>query len=433
MSVVKCSVVWMDDKIFSDSVQAATGYFSVLTFWDDATGFTVYALRKTKLAREAFVLFISRWCAYFGVPKVLGTDGDRAMCGNVAKLTCGMLGVEDRIKVPQGSHAHGCEHQQVYISEAIDTAEERGELVSPVQMELHVAMAQLRVDQQIASADSTCFQRMFGNTPNTVKDLLRRDDLSTTELLKTIATLKPMDSAMIEALRQRCEQMILLRAEKREQRSRYQLISRSAKAANVLEQDFSTLIYEGSKVSYKGETVNIVQAPKIAGVVYKVQIEQPNGKTTWVLSHEVKGLAADGIDNMLPVLPDIQQGSLVFYNDPSEGDAVLAGTVIETVDAETLIVQINQPMNGVATWLPRWEDPNRLDKLIRAKSKPAGCTAFLEEVSVQWICTVGTFTGPGYFLSEDTVHHLLSLGVELDLEVYDEATVAEEQSDTASD
>lgn len=428
LSYHRLEAVWMDDKILSPTVREVTGYYSVLTFWEDGAGVTVYALRKTKLAREAFVLFVARWCAYYGVPKVLGSDNDPALIGEVASLVSALVGVEDAIQVPLGSHGHGVENKQRFISEAIEAAEARGEALSAVQLELHVAMAQVRVDQQIINDGSSPFFRLHGQKPRTIESILEREDIDTTQLLDRIRDTRPMDAEMLSCLFDLCQHQVEERAVGREQRARYNMMNQTANKPGAVTQDFMSEIVRGAVLSYKGERVEVVDAPRVRGLVYKVQVRRPNDSVKWVMAQELRPLAAPRDENLLPVLPDILEGALVFYHDPAEDGRVVAGVIVDIVDEENAVVQIHEPRQGSPTWLPRWEHNKHKHRMLRHKEQPKGSVPFLEEIQLEWIFTVGAFTGPGFHLTEDTIHHLMSMGVELDSEVYSGA-VEEDESE----
>ena len=106
-------------------------------------------------------------------------------------------------------------------------------------------------------------------------------------------------------------------------------------------------------------------------------------------------------------------GTLLFFTDESM-EGLFAGTVIEQTDAY-VTVQINQPKEGVDTWLPRWEDPDRPHLILRHRvsSVPSGYVPFTDTVHVSQVVATGSFVGANCTLTDATVYYLRSLGYDV--------------------
>jgi hypothetical protein len=89
------------------------------------------------------------------------------------------------------------------------------------------------------------------------------------------------------------------------------------------------------------------------------------------------------------------------------------------------VCQINQPVPNANTWLLRWEDPKKLEAIIRRKAQPAGCTPFTDTFDIARVVARGAFTGPGMVLTDATIYHLKAMGYETSMKDQEMYTAAE--------
>ena len=125
---IRFKLIYIDDKVLSPELAELTGYVSVLTVWDAATSMTVYALRRTGLAREVAAILTTRWVPYFGPFTMLGSDGDPALLGDVIKIVSFYLGIGVSLRSSLGGHAPGVEQRHRFISNAIHGGEGKGNI-----------------------------------------------------------------------------------------------------------------------------------------------------------------------------------------------------------------------------------------------------------------------------------------------------------------
>ena len=128
------------------------------------------------------------------------------------------------------------------------------------------------------------------------------------------------------------------------------------------------------------------------------------------MTSKLRPLAVDRFENTNRTsLPDtgMEVGELIFYQSGSDqvGGGLLAGVITMIAD-EQIEVQIHQPKLVVSTWLPRWEEPMHLHKILRFRACPKGCHPFTYGLVEDQIVTTGEFSGPGYRLTDDTIYHL---------------------------
>jgi hypothetical protein len=419
-SSCRFTMLHIDDKIFSPELQALTGYVSELTMWEMATGTTVFALRKTKLAREAYHLIACRWIPYFGPPLVIKSDRDPALIGTIAKFISNQYGVQTVIETSLGDHVSGPENRHNYLSKMIMAAEAKGELQCAEQLELLVAMAQLRIDQVTLTDGATPFERRHGIKPTTAKNMISANKMTAIQINEAIVQAKPMDKEYILAVQQRCQQLIDYHNQLTEQRARYNIANRLSLEGNRNATNFG--FHTGQKISHAGMTQTIISIPAPGA---KALVKNAAGQETWVQIHKLRPLSTERIENPIQASPDIQPGTLIFYEDTDTTGGMLAGVVqpdsvplepppeFQELQSNSYLVHVHQPTSTTKTWLPRWIHPEKPTKMIRSKTCPAGCEPMLDDVNKDQFITVGTFTGPGFCLTESTIYHLQSLGYEL--------------------
>jgi hypothetical protein len=425
-SDVRFKVLQIDDYILSPTIQRATGFYSILTMTEIATGATVYALRTTKTAREMCILIYTRWVPHYGTPEILSSDLDPALIGQVAQFLCGQLGIADRINTILGLKCPGAEHMNKYLSEAIHTAEAKGCLTNAEGLIIAVGNAQIKRTLIVKTDGASVFKRLHGIESNTPKALLSANRMSIDEITAAIAKAKPEDKAFMRAIEHSCAELLQMSIIEKDKRSRYNACNDMAKQANLHRTDFG--FAAGMEVAVNDKTFTILDIPVVGDNVPIVAMlwDPRASKQIPVLLSKLRPLATDRQEiTLADTLPDKAHdasiGCLIFYEGTDIDAGLLAGTVID-IDGTTLTVQINQPVLNANTWLPRWEDPNRLHKLIRRKTCPKGCVRFTDTLDASNIVCKGAFSGPGYILTDATIYVLKAMGYDTIVKDKDMAT-----------
>jgi hypothetical protein len=325
-----------------------------------------------------------------------------------------------------GDHVSGLENRHNYLSKMITAAEAKGELQCPEQLELLVAMAQLRIDQVTITDGATPYERRHGIKPLTVKDMISANKMTPQQINEIITQAKPMDKEYMLAVQARCQELISYHNQLAEQRARYNIANRLSIEGNRNTTDFG--FHTGQKVAHGDQVYTIVSIPAPGAKAY---VKNASGVETWIQTHKLRPLSVDRIENAIQANPDIQTGALIFYNDTTPDGGVLAGVIqpdsvslepppeYQDLQPSTYLVQLHQPTSTTKTWLPRWTDPSKPAKIIRSKTCPVGCEPTLDEVRKDQVITVGNFTGPGFCLTESTIYHLQSLGIQLAMQPED--------------
>jgi hypothetical protein len=406
---IRFRVVAIDDKILSPEVQTATGYSSILCFHEYATGTMVYAPRRTRLAREVYMLLYTRWVSYYGVMQTLISDLDPAYVGRVAKMICKTLGIENKIECALGNHVSHVETKINYLSQVIDAAEAKGSLHNADQLLCYVAQAQIRANQMTRTDNATAFERCHGIRPTTVADIQDANKMTLNQIQQAIHGMDSNDADFIRMIHDRCDEIIAHHNIEADSRSRYNMANRLSHNANANGTDYGFEI--GQPVSWGDLPYTISE---YGSTPVNVQIEDKNGVTKWVLAEELRPLAAERMENMLPFSQDIRVTDLVFYSEDQDLIAGIVKNIDESsTDDPVVRVHVHQPKQGVKTWLPLWKDPNDTGKYIRRKRCPNGCEPYTQDIKMSQIVTIGSFSGPGYVLTDSTIYHLASLNVNL--------------------
>ena len=306
-----------DDFILSKKVQLTTGYYSVLTMSETSAGATVFAARKTKLAREACLLVYTRWIPHYGTPEILSSDLDPALIGQVATFMCKASGIKDRINTTLGLHCPLAEHRNKYLAEAIRCAEAKGDLTSPEALLMVIANAQIRATQIVKTDGATAFERLHGEPAPTTRNLLAADKMTADQMIAAIAHAKPEDAAFMKQIKHRCDELLAWHNIKADQRSRYNVANNLAKQANLHRTDFGWTV--GQKVAIGEKVHTILDIPKIADNVQVVaQVADEDGTASIVLLSRLRPMSVDKPENTsTSILPEIaltlQLSDLIFY------------------------------------------------------------------------------------------------------------------------
>jgi hypothetical protein len=409
---IRFKVVAMDDKILSPEVQAATGYSSILCFHEYATGTMVYAPRRTKLAREVYMLLYTRWVSYYGVMQTLISDLDPAYVGRVAKMICKTLGIENKIECALSNHVSHVEAKINYLSQVIDAAEAKGSLQNADQLLCYVAQAQIRANQLTRTDNATAFERCHGVRPTTVADIQDANKMTLHQIQQAIHGMDSNDADFIRMIQDRCNEIIAHHNVEADSRSRYNMANRLSHNANANRTDYGFTI--GQPVSWGDLPYTISE---YGDTPVNVQIVDGHGATKWVLAEELRPLAAERMENTLPFSQDIQVTDLVFYCDDQEAQGDIIAGIVKTIDESptddaTIEVHVHQPKQGAKTWLPLWKDPDNENKNVRKKRCPDGYEPYTQNIRMSQIITTGSFSGPGYALTDSTIYHLASLNID---------------------
>ena len=249
---IKFKLIYIDDKVLSPELAELTGYVSVLTVWDAATNMTLYALRRTGLAREvaAILQLATKWVPYFGPFTMLGFDGDPALLGDVIKIVDFYLGIGVSLRSSLGGHAPGVEQRHRFISKAIQGGEGKDNINTALHLELYIAMAQVRATQRLVTAH----ERAFGSKPVPAGELLRVKDYTQDELVATINKLKPLDADFICALALRCLEPVDNKNLKADQTAKYNFGKRLTNKANRVQTCYNLAAHIDSLVSINGDS-----------------------------------------------------------------------------------------------------------------------------------------------------------------------------------
>ena len=414
---LRCSVrfwlIQVDDKVLSKRLQEVTGYWSITSIVEMTHPVIVFKARKTRLARDFVVTVYTGWNAYYGTPMVIASDLDPAMLGKLARFSSRCHGTTDRVQTVKGLKMNQVETANKYLSEALEAAEAKGDIVDADTLLITVAAAQQKAMQVVVKNGSTNFERLHGVPANTSKQLLSAGKVTFQDMTSALSEADPMDRPVMTAIRNRCQELIEYNQHKLDQTMRTSKMAAVAKPECSRAVDFS--FKPGEKAAI-GDVVYTVQPYEYMAdnKPSAIPVKDSTGKSRMVRASYLRPLSVDKHEvlasELLPDTADISIGTLVFFEcNDMDAEGLLAGTVLELLPL-SCVVQICQPKRGAKTWLPRWEDPNFAHKILRHKKCPAGCTPFTETVATADIITTGEFSGPACVLTDDTIYRLRSMG-----------------------
>ena len=302
--------------------------------------------------------------------------------------------------------------------------EAKGNITTSLHCELYIAMAQVRANQRLVTADATAHERAFGIKAVTAEEILRVKDYNQDELVAVVNRLKPLDADFIAALALRCLELVEYKTLHADQKARYNFAKRLALEANRTQTCYNLAAHMNQLVNINGDSKWTLiglskDSPPARALIKRNDVEK------WVKSEMIRPLAGDRHEILLPSEDEFVDGTLVFYTvepdhgAPAESDlcAELEAGVINksTSEAVTLHEHVRtvDPSTGEysKTWLPRWSDPKKSQKLIRCKKCPAGCTAFRTQICPTRIVTICYFSGANKQLTDASIYHLRSLAM----------------------
>lgn len=418
---LRCSVrfwiIQVDDKVLSKRMQEITGYWSITSIVEMTHPIVVFRARKTRLARDFVVTVMTAYDAYYGTPKVIASDLDPALLGKLAQFMSRCHGIKDRIQTVKGLKMNQVEAANTYLSEALESAEAKGDIVDADTLLITVAAAQRKAMQVVVKNGATNFERLHGVRANTSKLLMAAGEVTIEEMQQAMKEANPEDRPVMNAIRNRCQELIQYNQHKLDQTMRMSKLAAVGKAECSRTVDYS---FKPGELAAVGDIVYTVQPYEYMAdsKPSAIPVKDALGKCKLVRASSLRPLSVNKQEvlssELLPDTVDISIGTLVFFECHDVGsEGLLAGTVIEVLQGSYMI-QICQPKHGVRTWLPRWEDPLFAHKIIRHKDCPSGCVPFTEQIAATEIITTGKFSGPACILTDDTIYRLRAMGYETD-------------------
>jgi site-specific DNA-cytosine methylase len=408
----------IDDKIITDeNIIKNTGYVSILVCYELTSGITVLACRRTAEAWEVSHIIHTRVVQYYGVPLQILSDHAPAYIKEVGLTLCSIQGIPSRITCSKSSHAKGGESAIRAVSKMIETASAKGDLRSPIHLELYTANLQIKICQITESDCSTAYERLFGFTPTTTADLLQAPYLTEAQLLKAVSNTKNAANAdYLKALHDRAAELISYRNEMSDTRAKYNWADRLAKSANKQQPSLEYSIDD--EVSVDGSRWQVQRICTLAnGTPEKALLINSKGQCQWVRHDVILPLSVPVPQPLLPVPTSIAPGSTIFYYDSSSlpRTRILCGD-IQTIVNDTITIHVRQPNDTVRTYLPRWTDPAHTDRIYRHNfgKQKSHLIPFIDTTTrSDVICT--TKLSEGSMLDDETIYYLQSKGVDISI------------------
>ena len=416
---LRCSarfwLIQVDDKVLSKRLQEVTGYWSITSIVEMTHPIVVFRARKTRLARDFVVTVTTSYDAYYGTPMVIASDLDPALIGALAQFQSRCNGIKDRVRTVKGLKMNQVETANKYLSEALASAEAKGDIVDADTLLITVAAAQRKAMQIVVTNGSTNFERLHGVPANTSKLLMAAGEVTVEEMQQALKEADPENRPVMTAIRNRCQELIEYNQHKLDQSMRVSKLAAVGKPECSRTVDYS---FKPGELAAVGDVIYTVQPYEYVAdnKPSAIPVKDAHGKCKLVRASSLRPLSVDKQEvltsELLPDTVDISIGTLIFFECHDAGsEGLLAGTVAEILQGSYL-VQICQPKRGVRTWLPRWENPLYAHKIIRQKGCPDGCVPFTEQVAATEIITTGEFSGPACMLTDDTIYRLRAMGFE---------------------
>ena len=191
---------------------------------------------------------------------VIASDLDPAMLGKLARFFSKCHGTTngttDRVQTVKGLKMNQVETANRYLSEALEAAEAKGDIVDADTLLIAVAAAQQKAMQVVVTNGSTSFERLHGVPANTSKQLLSAGKVTFQDMRSALEDADPKDRPVMDAMRNRCQELIGYNQHKLDQTMRTSKLAAVAKLECSRAVDFS--FKPGEKAAI-GDVVYTVQ------------------------------------------------------------------------------------------------------------------------------------------------------------------------------
>jgi hypothetical protein len=241
--------------------------------------------------------------------------------------------------------------------------------------------------------------------------------MTESQLLHAVSKSKnATNSEYMQALHARSKEMISFRSEMSDTRAKWNWTNRLSKDAN---KSHPTLSYSiDDEVSIDGSKWLVQRIQTLPnGTPERAFVSNAHGRGQWVRDDQITTLSVPVPQSLLPVSPELEVGSTIFYydSDSPNRNRVLCGDITK-IDTPTIEVHIRQHNCSVRTWLPRWSLPSRPESIHRYNygKQKSNMVPFTDTTNTSdVICT--SHLSDSNMLPDETIYYLQSKGIDISI------------------
>jgi hypothetical protein len=394
-ALMRLAVLIFDHCELDPVIQAATGYWAILTMVDAATGHCVFAPATDKSAKQTSYLIFTQWIRTFGIPRVIRSDGDRGYTSEVMRLARRYLGIKEHdVSAPdQKGTASKAEAANKHVRKAERIMLANGQ-ISKVHLMMYMAAAEIMANQQSEWSGHTSHERLFVQKPVTVVDLIAPRSFPQPD--KAEGALGEDDKEWIELFAQRARDMHLRKLESTDERARNVTLANDTviAASNATVFDLRT----GDTVSYKGEAyvLNTLNGPP--GELITAMIQQNGKRERKVLYSALRPCATARPVIRLPFMTQCDVDAFVVFD---AGDDQIAFGKVITQDACEITIHLHAPNEQQSRWHPLYVmSDGTIDTVTGRKDVPSDAKPHVDQVQLDAVLAVGEITKVGALSAE---------------------------------
>ena len=401
--------IQFDHCVLDPVIRHNTGIWAVLTISDIASGTIALPPARTKAASETAYLLFTRWINLYGVPIVICSDADAGYAGKVMSIVTSMLGVSHHhvsARAQKGTAAHS-ERANAYVRKAERCMIAAGNASTMEQVTMYMSMAEIMANQQTTKDGHTSFERMYGQSPLTVMDLIAPSVFPNAGM----DGLKEIDSSFIRSIADVTQKLTDHRNEMADHRSR-----EAAAEADVQRHGSRATLFDlrpGDKVSYAGNSHDLVELTGPDDGPISAMVRDPNGKLKKVQYTQIRPLGVSRPVISLPLIGVVAEMRFVLAD---RDDEICAGKVLRTLDDFSVKVHLYEANVQMSRWLPLWSrvdhEPQLNEDAVRAKNPPSTDFQPVVEVFFQEEITAAGQISQGGVLSENLQEVLANNGLQ---------------------
>ena len=384
----RMSTIQFDHCVLDEVIKENTSIWAVLTIVDVASGCIALAPAKTKTARETAYLLFTQWIKIYGVPLVICSDADAGYVGNVMKHVTAMLGIRNHqasARAQKGTAAHS-ERANSYVRKAERSMIAAGNASTPEQVHMYMAMGEIMANQQTTREGHTTHERLFGQTPLTVMDLIAPTAFPTEG--GGGEGMGELDSKFIKSIADCTRRLIDMRVITADARARDAALEADVTRACGRSTFFD--IRPGDTVSYSGNAHELIELNGPENEPITAIIKSNTGKTKKVQYTSLRPLGIPRPALSIPMIGDVPDHRFILAD---RDDEICAGIAICTLDDFSIKVHIHEANIQMNRWVPLWQPQEGTP--IRVKKQPKDHSQYTEIIFRNEIECVGSITVGG--------------------------------------
>ena len=413
LAAERLSVVYMDHYILKGELPDLTGVQAILSLTCASIRITMFIVVNSTSAYDAIRAIHDRWAPIFGYPNTFKSDNGSAFISECVRVYRSMMGVKhwDFSAADDPTHHALLEHKHKTLNSVLETARLKGDIRSRTDLEFYTSNAMMRHNIILKSEGFTPFEKLSGQPPSTLTDLV------TLQSIQPKAPLTPIDADLIAAIRSTTTENIAVANEIRAEKVRRNVLTQDAAQQASNKRPIDLRIGDG--VSHNGNSYKLQQliTHGLTGPS-KAIIRSKDGSTHRVNYHDLLA-QVDPTSELMLLQPEsavLKVGGFVFYDHTDF--TIHHGVVTDiTLQNDLIIHDYEQADKVKRKFSPLYTDDTgknfKSDK-IKTATVPSGWTPIISKIRPQYVIVAGTIS-TSLYIEDNILDYMASTGVMMPL------------------